>query len=283
MAFCVAAFLFAGRGFAGDSAAEWAAVVTPTKTLAGQSIGGYAAGCIGGAVALPLSGIGYQVMRVSRHRYYGHADLIRFVRHMGEFVADEGLGSLLVGDLGQPRGGPTPSGHRSHQTGLDVDIWFLTLSQSNNRLLTEHEREVWRAPSMIKADSGKIDHEQWTDADAKILQMAASQPEVDRVFVNPGIKRELCERNADLSAAWLRKIRPWWKHDDHFHVRLKCPDGNSHCNNQEPLPEGLGCGASLAWWFSKEAQLPGRKTQSPQPALPALCEQIINGEALAQQ
>ena len=35
-----------------------------------------------------------------------------------------GLPPLWIGDLSQPRGGPMPFGHASHQTGLDVDVWL---------------------------------------------------------------------------------------------------------------------------------------------------------------
>ena len=38
--------------------------------------------------------------------------------------AASGLPVFYVGDMAQPRGGPLPFGHASHQTGLDVDIWF---------------------------------------------------------------------------------------------------------------------------------------------------------------
>ena len=106
---------FAGNG--------WSKIAYP---LAGppQVIGSYAAGCIAGATALPLVGDGYQVMRPSRNRYYGHPALVAFVERLGRQTAARG-GRLLIGDLGQPRGGPMPNGHRSHQSGLDVDVWFL--------------------------------------------------------------------------------------------------------------------------------------------------------------
>ena len=163
LAFCIAGVI-GSQAHAWQTASDWAAVTTPTKNLIGQSIGSYSSGCVDGAVALPLSGAGYQVMRVSRNRYYGHATLIQFVQKLGRAVEDEKLGSLLVGDLGQPRGGPTPSGHRSHQTGLDVDIWFLLVNQIGGGLLTAVERETWEAPSMLDAGADSVDFHQWTDA-----------------------------------------------------------------------------------------------------------------------
>lgn len=270
-------YLFGATCLAGSSAQEWAKHQEPTSDSVPQSIGTYNGGCLSGGVALPISGRGYQVMRLSRHRYYGHASLVQFIQQLGHIAADEKLGTLLVGDLGQPRGGPTLSGHRSHQTGLDVDIWFLLADKLENRLLTANERETWSATSVVDTRSDTVDYQQWTEANEKILEAAARQPEVDRIFVNPSIKQALCNNKAAAASSWLRKIRPWWKHDDHFHVRLKCPQDNPYCQGQSSLPAGNGCDSSLAWWFSKEAKTPVKKAKPiPPPPLPALCEQVLN-------
>ena len=259
-----------------DSAQAWARHAKPTSQPVAQSIGTYTSGCIAGAAILPTSGEGYQAMRLSRNRIFGHPALIRYIQQLGHSVAYEKLGTLLVGDLGQPRGGPTLSGHRSHQTGLDVDIWFLLPKQLDNRLLTANERETWNAPSMVDTQTDTVDYQQWTVGHERVLELAANQPEVDRIFVNPSIKQAMCENKLGFNTAVLRKIRPWWKHDDHFHVRLKCPEHNSNCQGQPPLPAGDGCDAGLAWWFSKEAKAPGKKADpAPPPPMPSLCQQLL--------
>ena len=255
---------------------RWAMVTEPAKLgNSAESIGNYNGGCLSGAVSLPPEGAGYQLMRLSRKRYYGHPNLIQFIEKLGYTAATQKLGVLLIGDLGQPRGGPTLSGHRSHQTGLDVDIWFLLSQQAVNRTLAFNERETWSAPSVLADGSDAIDHSQWSLANEKILEAAARMSEVDRIFVNPSVKRELCMRKSGHD--WLRKIRPWWKHDDHFHVRLKCPENNKYCQGQEPLPYGDGCDAGLAWWFSAEAKTPAAKKHEPAkpPSLPALCDSVL--------
>ncbi len=239
-----------------------------------QSIGSYTAGCLSGAVSLPLNGAGYQLMRPTRDRSYGHPDLIRFIESIAQTSHSQHWGVLLIGDLGQPRGGPTLSGHRSHQTGLDVDIWYLLLQQATPRSLEFNERETWSSPSVLVAKSDAIDDNRWSPVHEKILEAAARRPEVDRIFVNPSIKRLLCTRKSVHD--WLRKIRPWWGHDDHFHVRLKCPPSNRSCIGQEPLPEADGCDASLAWWFSEEAKTPVSAAKKPEPpVLPALCDAVL--------
>ena len=59
---------------------------------------------------------------------------------LADAATKQGLGVLSIGDLGQARGGPAPSGHVSHQSGLDVDIWFWLLG--NGHTLSAMERET---------------------------------------------------------------------------------------------------------------------------------------------
>ncbi|KAB2934424.1 MAG: penicillin-insensitive murein endopeptidase [Candidatus Contendobacter sp.] len=241
-------------------------------------IGSYAAGCIAGAVALPLVGDGYQVMRPSRNRYYGHPALAAFVERLGRRTAANG-DRLLIGDLGQPRGGPMPNGHRSHQSGLDVDVWFL--QQPRDRLLSRADVERIDMPSMIRPAEGTLNDSRWSLRYRDTLRQAALAPEVERIFVNPIIKQSLCYSEADRR--WLEKVRPWWGHDAHFHVRLACPPGDDLCKPQKPFPPGDGCDADLAHWVRDivQATLSPKPYRKPEPPsadrLPAACEAVLYG------
>src|SRR5687767_13035279 len=97
---------------------RWAEATSPYPGEA-RAIGTTSAGCAVGTVSLPPDGPGYQMMRTSRRRYYGHPELVKFIVNLGAAAARKKAGPLLVGDLGQPRGGPSLTGHRSHQNGLD--------------------------------------------------------------------------------------------------------------------------------------------------------------------
>ncbi len=256
-------------------ALRWSQVSQPTLTTSPQSIGTYTSGCISGAVLVPATGMGYQIMRPSRKRAFGHPELKNFIVNLGQTASHQNLGNILIGDLGQARGGPTVSGHRSHQTGLDVDIWFLSSQHANTHTLSYDERESWTAPSVLLKNTIYLDPRQWSKTNESVLAAAASRPEVDRIFVNRSIKRELCMKY--YKEDWLRKIRPWWHHDDHFHVRLKCPVGNPNCQIQEALPAGNGCDAGLAWWFTEEAKHPTPSPILTKPAeLPKLCEAVLH-------
>lgn len=253
-----------------DDRAGWDKIKTPTAAPA-QAIGSYAGGCLAGAQALPRDGMGYQVMRSSRGRYYGHPVLLDYLRSLAQY-ADANGGTLLVGDLAQPRGGPILSGHASHQLGLEADLWYA--SPDDAELLNEQQREDMPAPSLVQADGKAVDSALWKPYYAKLLRHAASDARVARIFVGPAIKKKLCETEKDRS--WLRKLRPWWKHDDHFHVRLACPAGDKTCVSQpDAIPPGDGCDATLDWWFTDEAR---DKQDKPDIAmsrdLPAACRAL---------
>lgn len=134
---------------------------------------------------------------------------------------------------------------------------------------------------LSRPDGKNIDPTAWTPQHRLLLEAVAREPLVERVFVNPAIKRELC-RESGSERAWMTKIRPWWGHNYHFHVRLSCPSGNSQCRWQAPPPPGDGCGKELDWWFTEEALHP-----PPSPPrkplrlgdLPSACAALVTAPA----
>ncbi len=81
----------------------------------------------------------------------------------------------------------------------------------------------------------------WTSGHLRVIQLAATQDQVARIFVNPAIKKALC-RQAEGDRSWLGKVRPMWGHNYHFHIRMACPAGMASCKDQDPPPDGDGCG-----------------------------------------
>lgn len=251
--------------------AEWAAAATPAPGPV-QVFGPTSAGCIQGAVALPPDGPGYQAIRLSRNRHWGHPAMVEAVQGLARRAQVKGLALLWIGDLSQPRGGPMPWGHATHQNGLDADIW---LEQSPRSPLSVAAREQVEIPSLVLPDGSDVDRRRWKPEHALLIRLAAETPGVDRVLVNPAIKRQLCRSHA--GAEWLRRIRPWHGHDAHMHLRLRCPGDQPECQDLAPPPPGDGCDASLEWWFSAEARQPPRPRTTPPapPRLPAACAAVL--------
>lgn len=267
---------------AGEAAAEsWESVGAPAGGGA-EALGGYSAGCVRGAVALPADGPGFQVMRPGRRRFFGHPVLVSFIEDLGAAAKRAKLGAFLVGDLAQPRGGPAPSGHSSHQSGLDVDIWFWAPRSASRRPLPKRARERLQPRSVIDARAKTLGPH-WRPRMARLLERAARDERVARIFVNPVIKRALCDRGGDRG--WLRKLRPWYGHDRHFHVRLRCPAGSEECVDQAELPPGDGCD-QIAWWFREDAAADRAKSQKKyqsrvggRPELPGRCTEVLASPA----
>jgi penicillin-insensitive murein endopeptidase len=261
-------------------AQQWQALRAPSAGPA-LSIGTCSCGCLQGAATLPVSGPGYEVLHLGRNRRFGHPLLVAYIERLAVAARTAKVGPLVVGDLSQPRGGPTPSGHRSHQTGLDADIGYAAPAGLRLGHLSGHAREQLAAVAVADPKTHEPTRA-FTPKVAALLALAAADPAVDRIFVEPGIKKLMCEAPASAKAPWQGKLRPWWAHHDHFHVRLKCPADSPLCVPQEP-PRDDGCGATLAWWFSDDATATRTKKKEaeavePEPQLPPTCGMLVDAK-----
>ncbi len=269
-------------------------VLTPAKqlfgaaktpaSLAARAVGSYAKGCLAGGKALEIDGPAWQAVRLSRNRNWGHPKLIALLEHFAtEMKTKDNWPGLLIGDLAQPRGGPMLSGHKSHQVGLDADIWFKPKPAET---LTRAQRETLE-PLLLAQDKGtEVIAANWNEGFVRLVKRAASYPEVERIFVHPAIKKEFC-KEAGTDRAWLLKVRPMWLHNYHFHIRMGCPAGSATCERQTPPPvKDDGCGKELTDWIalvskpSKPQPVPAPAPAAPKPEmsleqLPMECRTVL--------
>ncbi|WP_370547279.1 penicillin-insensitive murein endopeptidase [Edwardsiella tarda] len=247
----------------------WQRITQPVVGPA-QAIGSYANGCIIGAQALPLASPDYQVMRSQQRRYFGHPTLLAFIERLSEQAKVQHLGTVLIGDMAMPAGGRFNGGHASHQSGLDVDIW-LQLPQQR------WSQQQLRQPvpqDLVAVGGERVIPSRWSPKIGELIKLAAEDAQVSRIFVNPAIKRQLCDTAGD-DRQWLHKVRPWFAHRAHMHVRLNCPPGSTTCEAQVPPPPGDGCGAELASWFlPPSAPSAPAKPRTP-PPLPPACQALL--------
>lgn len=211
----------------------------PTESKS-EAIGEYALGCLSGGQTFTGQEKGLYLSQMKRGRYWGHPDLINLLTRAGENFYQQNK-TLIIGDLSQSRGGPTLTGHNSHQNGLDVDIWFKMPSIKETLSLRSLETEDMKPVDELGEDQ------------IKLIQYFTRDPSVERIFINSVFKKKLCGEKK-LSVEDHHKLRAWWGHDDHIHVRLKCPADSPACIAQKPIPAGDGCGEDLNWWFTEEAK-----------------------------
>lgn len=236
-----------------------------------ESIGGYAKGCQAGAVQLAETGPTWQAMRLSRNRNWAQPTTVAFVEDLSRYAATlKGWDGLYVGDMSQPRGGPMLTGHASHQTGLDIDVWMLPPERLN---LSAAERENISSISMQRANGAYV-NSSWTAEHEALIKRAAEDPRVSRIFVFAGAKVEMC-KNATGDRSWLRKVRPWFGHHYHFHVRLNCVAGDANCEDQAPPPAGDGCEDAQVW-VNNILNPPPAQPSTAEPRGPLLMAELPN-------
>ncbi|AJI94475.1 penicillin-insensitive murein endopeptidase family protein [Yersinia ruckeri] len=268
-------------GAAAFVASSSAVALTPWQQIdhpvagTSQAIGGFANGCVIGAQPLPLESADYQVMRPDQRRYFGHPDLLNFIQRFSAQAKQQQLGTVLIGDMAMPAGGRFSSGHASHQSGLDVDIWLQLPRQrwSQQQLLKPQPIDL------VSSNGKQVVAGLWQPQVASMIKLAAKDSDVTRIFVNPAIKQQLCI-NAGSDRDWLHKVRPWFGHRAHMHVRLRCPADSLECEDQDAPPVGDGCGAELQSWFQPH-QPSAKPGKSIPPPLPPSCQALLDNHFAA--
>jgi penicillin-insensitive murein DD-endopeptidase len=237
---------------------------TPAK-MAPVAVGSYAKGCLAGGKALPINGPSWQAMRLSRNRNWGHPGLVKLLARFAEEMREQdNWPGLLVGDMSQPRGGPMLTGHRSHQIGLDADIWYMPMPA---RTMTRAEREKLEPLKLSEEKGTEVIAANWKPDFVKLIRRAASYSQVERIFTHPAVKKALCDATPVNDRGWLRKVRPMWSHNYHFHIRMHCPVDVAGCVPQKPTLPDDGCGKDLTDWLKRVSAPPPKP--KPKPTVPA--------------
>jgi penicillin-insensitive murein endopeptidase len=146
---------------------------------------------------------------------------------------------------------------------------------------SREEREFSSATDVVAPNLLDVNPEVWTHTHTELIRTAAQDPAVTRIFVNAAIKKALC-REAGADRDWLSKVRRWYGHAEHFHVRIACPADSAECKPQPPPDPSDGCGDELDFWFKESTlhPLPPLIPFKPKPALtlaglPPACKQIV--------
>jgi penicillin-insensitive murein endopeptidase len=176
----------------------------------------------------------------SRARAFGHPALVLMLQRSAKDVASAVPGSvLLVGDVSARGGGPL-SGHRSHQSGRDADLAFY-MKNRQGRLVTPADLVTFDGEGQATDGSGLVfdDQRNWL-----LLQSWARDRRagLSHVFVSDPLRARLlayarrhAKFRADVEAAMalLKQPEQGEPHDDHFHVRISCPEGQRDICREE--------------------------------------------------
>lgn len=254
---------------------EYKGPYTPYTGSSAKIYGSPANGCIASASMLSDKGKDFQLQRWGDNRNYGHPLMINYLADLRARTKAIGLPPLIIGDMSLPKGGTLPkSSHASHTNGLDVDLPF-------DFALPRKTEEELRNPKDVYIVKGTRIQPEFTPSIYFYIKTAASDPRVERVFVAPMIKKQMCILfEGKEGDGFLHKLRPWFGHQAHMHIRLKCPIDSPDCITQAPIPAGTGCGYELDSWINPPKPDPNapkpKPTPKPKKVLPEQCKILLN-------
>ncbi len=210
--------------------------------LSSDPIGYYSEGLLKNGVRLPDEGPGFMHLFLHRNRGFGTQEMIDLITKSAASMDKQfpNYDRLQVGDISQEGGGAVNDLHDSHENGQDVDLTYYRknkIEQPATHINGFAELMVVRGKISKNFDSAR----NW-----QFLKELHAHGDVQRIFMDTVIKREICRyaRSVKESAVHLevlRSLRPYPNHQEHMHVRLKCPPEAKECRPQEDPPAGSGC------------------------------------------
>jgi penicillin-insensitive murein endopeptidase len=221
-------------------------------------------------------------------RTWGLPVLVQTLRRAAGRVAKKhGRSVLLVGDLSARKGGAL-DGHNSHQTGRDADIGFYATNSKGmpvpqKRFIEFDGAGKAEVPSWLRFD----DERNWAlvealleDKDGGVRYLFVSGAVRGRLLAYAVKKKVPKDLIARATAAMLSP-RDEDGHDDHFHVRIACPEAMRGVCMEEPSAQGLREAAEPAADSGAVAPAAAEKAVAPAAAekavAPAAAEKAVAG------
>ena len=187
-------------------------------------IGFYAKGCIAGAEQMPINGDTWQVMRLSRNRYWGHPDMIALVKRLAAKAhKDAGWPGILVGDIGAAA--RRPDADRPRQPPDRARCRHLADADAGSPIVARGARgdvgghDGARGPARRRSEglhAGSCCSCSATPRRSRPCSGYSSMPR----------SRRRCAARPRATAAGFPRSGRWWGHDYHFHIRMRCPPGS---------------------------------------------------------
>jgi penicillin-insensitive murein DD-endopeptidase len=206
-----------------------------------QAHGYYTRGSLYYPNELPAEGFGFVKIARPRNFGFGTYDLVEILKETAAALQRKfpSRDRVMVGDLSRDRGGNLP-GHVSHQNGLDADVAFIRLDQ------TEQDAEDIGGFAEHFVKDGALTPNFDLERNWHYAKLLAGTKRVERIFVGEMIKKGFCAyaaRRGELESEreTLLRLRVISGHTDHFHVRVGCPKNSPSCKSQVEIPDETGC------------------------------------------
>lgn len=180
--------------------------------------------------------------------HWGTDELISLLERVAASVHRRFGARLTVGDLSAQQGGPVGR-HRSHQSGRDADVCFFARTAPTRGQGAPTDLDDYVS---FDANGHSLDGRyafdtarNWAVLEALLTDRRVT---VERIFISAPLRQRLLtwarEHDVDsglIDRAALTLLQPRGvsPHDNHFHVRIDCPDGDHKCREGVHRPRVL--------------------------------------------
>lgn len=206
-----------------------------------EPVGSYANGSLENGECLEESGEGYIQLLRSWDQIYGTDEMLGMIKKSAADMAKKfpGRDRLQVESIAALHGGHIDP-HGSHQNGLDVDLQYF---KANGQ---EYVPTISAPYSEPMVEAGRVSDNFDVQRNWELVKALHKNGPVQRIFMDTPLKNALCKyakSTGDYASNInvLRSIRFVANHQDHMHVRLRCPPSARRCISQADPSPGSGC------------------------------------------
>jgi len=175
-----------------------------------------------------------------RAQTWGVPGLVKLLqRAAGKVAKHHPRSVMLIGDLSQKSGGAM-TGHNSHQSGRDADVGFYVANSKGKPAAMKRFVAFDGTGRSTQVTWAQFDDERnWalvealiTDKETPVRYIFVSAPLRNRVLAHAS-RKKVAKDLYTRAASVLLAPRDADVHDDHFHVRIACPEAmKGHCQEE---------------------------------------------------
>lgn len=191
---------------------------------------------------LPQEGEGYMQLYRDMQRIWATYPMVDMIEKAAADVARRypGRDRLQVEDISKENGGEV-DGHDSHENGLDVDLQYYKADGVEHDPIKK--KQYYADPMVV---NGKVSSNFDIERNWELMKALHRHGNVQKIFIDEKLKNALCQyakskNDYSKNVQVLRSLRHVTNHQDHMHVRLRCPKSATKCVNLPDPPAGSGC------------------------------------------
>lgn len=212
---------------------------------------GDAEGQSGGSLENGIEIVPKDYFTILKSDQYGTIELVNTLEYTACYLHRKYGAKLVIKDLSKEGGGPHGVltggewvGHLSHQSGRDADIGFYVYE--NGKVANQLAKMCEEAEGDNYCQPGSV-FEKFKNGNAIIanldfLKVLTETYDIQYIFIDPELKKILKEYG-QKNGLWQgsydvimddRLLPKFHAHHTHYHIRIKCPQGDS-CADNSPV------------------------------------------------